>query len=300
MSGFDLKEGQFADRIVSEEELWRAFNLVFSTKTVNASSYKFVFLKSIIDCLELADHTLQLSFEQIFTRFTETYWILVVKYGIRQAVSTTRETYMEQILHDYVGKHDGQVSICYSDLTDKARESLVKKVKSRCKTYVVGALYGDTQSLFYSFSKKEEWIIINPQMYEFLKKHGKSIEELNYYELAKFLEHVNGKDFVLNLRKSLSNVDKKDDIAVYMQLLYEEFEKNTSSKKSSYEINTLDLLYAAEETYKQTSAFEKKNQTIISLYNENDYEHSDAESMMMYLGEPERIIKMLKLRKGIC
>lgn len=51
MSGYDLSEGVFRTGNYSEEQLWKSFRNVFSTKTQNSSSYKFVFLKSIIDCM---------------------------------------------------------------------------------------------------------------------------------------------------------------------------------------------------------------------------------------------------------
>ena len=49
MAGFDLKEGKYEARVVSDDELWSAFTCVFSSKSKNYSSYKFGFLKSIID-----------------------------------------------------------------------------------------------------------------------------------------------------------------------------------------------------------------------------------------------------------
>ena len=52
LAGFDLSEGKYKNDDVSSEELWKSFNRVFSTKTLNSSSYKFVFLKSIVDCIE--------------------------------------------------------------------------------------------------------------------------------------------------------------------------------------------------------------------------------------------------------
>lgn len=300
MAGFHLKEGEYSNKMVSEEELWRAFYLVFSTKTVNSSSYKFVFLKSIIDKLDVVDENLQLSFDQVFERFTEIYWTLVVKYGICQGNSSKSETYLEQILHDYVGNYDGQASIKFDDLTDVAKANLVKKVKCKCKIYVVGALYSDTKSLFYSFSKKEEWIRLNPQMYQFLLNHKESIQELNYFELAKFVERVNAKSTTFGLREVIHADNQKDDLAVYRQLIFEEFEKSSNSAKEDLNINTLDILYAAEESYNQARDVEKENKRIVTLYEEKDFIDDDSESMMMYLGEPERIIKMLKLRKGIC
>ena len=51
MAGFDLKEGMYEARNVSDDELWSAFACVFSSKSRNDSSYKFGFLKAIIDNL---------------------------------------------------------------------------------------------------------------------------------------------------------------------------------------------------------------------------------------------------------
>ena len=61
----------------------------------------------------------------------------------------------------------------------------------------MGALYGDTNELMYSFSKKREIIQLNQQMKDFVLRH----EELNYYELAKFLDKVNSKDKIESIVK---------------------------------------------------------------------------------------------------
>ena len=52
MAGFDLKEGFYEDREVSEDELWDAVACVFTSKSKNDASYKFGFLKSILDNLK--------------------------------------------------------------------------------------------------------------------------------------------------------------------------------------------------------------------------------------------------------
>ncbi len=66
MAGFDLNEGRYEERNVSEDELWSAFACVFSSKSRNDSSYKFGFLKAIIDNLYNVDENLKLNFNQIF------------------------------------------------------------------------------------------------------------------------------------------------------------------------------------------------------------------------------------------
>ena len=97
-----------------------------------------------------------------------------------------------------------------------------------CSRYVVGALYADTNRLFYSFCKKEEWIRLNPQMFSFVMKHRDLIAELNYMEWARFLEKVN--EMALSSRY---NPDLQSGYAKYRNILYEEFEKEQKNAYSN-------------------------------------------------------------------
>lgn len=80
MAGFELKEGFYEERKVTEDELWSAFSCVFSSRSRNDSSYKFGFLKAIIDNLYNVDENLKLTFDQLFSKFAEIYWNLILKY----------------------------------------------------------------------------------------------------------------------------------------------------------------------------------------------------------------------------
>ena len=71
MAGFDLKEGMYEDREVSEDELWSAIASVFTPKSKNDASYKFGFLKAILDNLKYVGNDLTMTFDQLFTRFAE-------------------------------------------------------------------------------------------------------------------------------------------------------------------------------------------------------------------------------------
>ena len=66
MAGFDLMEGTYEARDTSDDELWSAFACLFSSKSKNTSSYKYGFLKAIIENLYNVDADLKLSFV-IFT-----------------------------------------------------------------------------------------------------------------------------------------------------------------------------------------------------------------------------------------
>lgn len=229
MAGFDLKEGMYETRIASDDELWSAFACVFSSKSRNDSSYKYGFLKAIIDNLYNVDADLKLSFDQLFGKFGEIYWNLILKHGLRQKAVTNdnRETYLEQVLHAAMQKYQILEPIPYESLTSEMMLDISHQVKMKCKKYVVGALYEDTNRMFYSFSKKEEWIQINPVMYEFVCKHKVVIEKLNYYEWARFLEKVNEETIAVKLLDKIDESAKRNNLTMYRRILYEEFENKT-------------------------------------------------------------------------
>ena len=302
LAGFDLSEGKYNNDDVSSEELWKSFNRVFSTKTLNSSSYKFVFLKSIVDCIERYNGKRNYTFYEIFERFTEIYWVLIVKYGLNQNASKSKFTYIEQIFQEYVGRTSDKkvVKIEFDDITDTAKKKIVDLVVKKCKKYVVGALFEDTQELFYSFSRKSEWIELNPKMITFLNEHGEAIEELNYYELAKFLDKVNAADAVDRIYEEKENIKTDDSVNVYRQMLFDEFEGTKKNLDYISKINTIELLMVAEDNLYQVENIEDENSYLKELYDKEKRIENDSESMMQYLDDPERIIKMLKMRKGIC
>lgn len=222
MSGFDLKEGRYIEKHVSDDEFWSAFTSLFSSQSTMVSSYKYGLLKAIIDNLYNTDEKLKLTFEQVFSKFAEIYWNLILKYRLKQQAK--KETYLEQILHSAVEKYSLPRGIAFENLPAEMMMEIVHDVKQKCKTYVVGALFSDTKKLFYSFSKKEEWIQINPLMYEFLCKHKVAIEKLNYYEWARFLERINENDVVDHLLNKIDESAKRNNLSYYRDILFEEFE----------------------------------------------------------------------------
>lgn len=229
MAGHKLPEGYYPNRPLSDDEMWSAFSNLFSSNSKNSSSYKFGFLKAIMDNLYNVDHNLTLTFDQIFTTFTEIYWNLVLKHGIRQQPLSIRSsgTYLEQELGAASAKYEMAADIPFESISDEAKLEVCKKVKSKCKTNVVGALFGDTKGLFYSFSKKGEWLQFNPQMYEFVCKHKLAIEKLNYYEWARYLEKINDGAVMDHLLTKIDKSSERENLSIYRRILFEEFENET-------------------------------------------------------------------------
>ena len=73
---------------------------VFSSKSKQSASYKYGFLKAILDNLYNTDENLILTFDQLFSKFAEVYWNLVLKHKIRQApvIAGGKTTKLEQAL----------------------------------------------------------------------------------------------------------------------------------------------------------------------------------------------------------
>ena len=229
MSGYNLTEGQYENRTLSDDEMWSAFSNLFSSHSKNSSSYKFGFLKAIMDNLYNVDQNLTLTFDQLFGTFTEVYWNLVLKHGIRQQpiIERSNGTYLEQALSATAARYAITADVPFESISDEAKIEVCKKIKSKCKINVVGALFGDTKGLFYSFSRREEWLQINPQMYEFVCKHKLAIEKLNYYEWAKYLEKINDDSVMDHLLTKIDKSSERENLSIYRRILFEEFENES-------------------------------------------------------------------------
>ena len=96
MAGWNLKNGLITEENVNEERIWSLFNFVFSDSSRKRNSYKFGLIKSLLDNLFNGADTptgIYYSYEELFSRFAENYWNLIVKYDLRQMRKDKRSTY---------------------------------------------------------------------------------------------------------------------------------------------------------------------------------------------------------------
>lgn len=224
-AGYSLTSGEYRQESVSDDELWAALSSLFSNKTKNTSSYKYGLLKVIIDNLYNVDERLVLSFDQVFSKFSEIYWNLTLKYHLKQSSGTTSK--IEQILLTAKQFYSIPDDVPYESISADIMEEIAKQTKKQCSRYVIGAFYEDTKQLFYSFSKREQRIQINPRMYQFVCKHKILIEKLNYYEWARFLEKINSDNNSIHILAKLDESAKRMDLSFYRHILFEEFEYQT-------------------------------------------------------------------------
>lgn len=285
MQGYKLSEGQYRTDKLNIDKMWDTFNWLFSSYSRNDTSYKFIFFKSIIDCIDKKDGRGRITFDVLFERYTRLAWPLVLKYKLAQKaqVSDGRKSILENILNN---RYDSYIE--FDELFNDEKSKICREVKQQCKKYVVGALYGDTDGYLYSFSKKEEWIELNPVIEKFIKDNQGILENLNYYKWAQFYEHVNDSEKIDNLRSSLKIETTRKNESLCRTVLAQEFEVSGGSNVSR--INTLDLLMAAEETASKDELLDVEVEE--ELY-------KDSSHMRFYVKDPIQLINKLKKEKGI-
>ena len=100
-AGFDLKEGKYDQTVKSSKEIREIFTLFFEDSTKKASTYKYAMFKSIMDCINLTTNkTYRISFDLLFSRFAEIYWVLVFNHNIPQKAFSIKpsETLAEKVI----------------------------------------------------------------------------------------------------------------------------------------------------------------------------------------------------------
>lgn len=233
MAGWNLKRGEITDTSVSDDEYWSLFNYVFSTSCSKTNTYKFGLIKALLDSVfshASEEDGLHLTYEEVFAKFAENYWNLVVKYNLKQMKETPRAscTRIEKIFYEAVAENPVLKSMEFSAINDKQKRHLVHAVATECRRYVVGALYADFQGKLYAFDLSAESLTICPRAVHFMMRYKTEIERLNYYAWAKYLEEVNSGAVLTNLIDKLElATPRRKDLSIYRQILHEEFEVNT-------------------------------------------------------------------------
>lgn len=232
MAGWNSTHGDIKKYIASEDELWALANYVFSESCKKTSTYKFGFLKSILDSLfsgELTNRGYELTFQTLFSRFAENYWNLVTKYHLKQMRynGSGELSGLEIVFNNAIAKTNAIEGLEFSSISDNDRNAIIAETINSCKRNVVGALYGDFDGLFYGFDLKEKVIWINPVSYEFLLKYKFELDKLNYYAWAKYLEKINSDGVLVKVLDKLDDATpKRNNLYVYREILRKEFEQD--------------------------------------------------------------------------
>lgn len=233
MAGWNLKRGTITDYNVNDDRIWSLFNYVFSDSSRKRNTYKFGFLKSILDNIfngQKMETGIYYSYEELFGRFAENYWNLVVKYDLRQMRRDDKSVYskVELILREEANRNPVLEMIEFESIDEETKHRIIRNVTNECKRCVVGALYEDFDGVIYSFNLKEDGLIVNYCVYEFMLKYKAEIEKLNYYSWARFMEKINNDNALIRVIEKLElATPKRKDLSVYREILRREFEEDT-------------------------------------------------------------------------
>lgn len=219
MEGWKLSNGNILNDCPDEERLWQCFGFIFSSKSKKQSTYKYGFLRSLLENLYIVDDELTLTYDQVFLTFTRIYWKLVINHRLSQTDRSHEYSAVEKIMYQVQQEHSIPSEIDFDNLTPMVQLELFKAVKKQAKRNVVGALWGDSEGILYAFSHKTERIVISEPAYVFMQRYQQTLLKLNNYEWAKFLEKNN--TVPVGFINAIDMLTKRNNLDYYRRILEE-------------------------------------------------------------------------------
>lgn len=135
MEGWKLQKGFYEKESISDDEIWQIFNYIFSNKSVNRTSYKFGFLKALLENVFNANREGEINLEKIFYTFAHIYWSLIVKYNLKQGDLGVKggKTSIEKIFDQYIAQYEQIKGTEFSLIKEEVRLKMAKAVFKECK-----------------------------------------------------------------------------------------------------------------------------------------------------------------------
>ncbi|WP_043931900.1 HNH endonuclease [Bacillus sp. EB01] len=215
---WDLQVGEITEKYLTDEDIWISLNNFYFKSSVNMS-YKYGFLKSILENLYNLNEELELNYDKLFYSFTKIYWNLVIHHNLWQSSSISQPSKIQRILQDYAVKYSIPSDLTFDKLQDSLQLDIIKEVKKNGKRYVIGAFYSDINGYFYEFDLKEEHLRFNPPVFKFLQKYQRLITYMTNYHLAIFLEKHNLVPHINYLLTKVENISKRNSLYEYLDFL---------------------------------------------------------------------------------
>ncbi|EZP75793.1 HNH endonuclease [Parageobacillus genomosp. 1] len=216
---WDLKVGEIRETYLTEQQIWQMFNMFFSTKSKNTTTYKFGLIKSLIENLYNVNDNLEVNYYLLFESFTKIYWNLVVHHQLRQGNNSLKNSEIEKILLNFQQEYEIPNDFRFDKLPYDLQLSLIQKVKKKVKRYVIGALYGDSGEVIYAFDINKEYMKLNYTVYQFMLKYQRVLTYLTNYHLALFLEKYNSAENTMHILMKVENVSKRSSLDKFYNIL---------------------------------------------------------------------------------
>lgn len=218
VSNWDSKIGEIRAEyfVIAEEDIWKLFNIVYSSNSKNTTTYKYGLIKALISNLYETNENLELTFDQIFYHFTKIYWNLVVHHNLKQIKTNSA---VERVLKEFQTERCIPSEEKFDNLSSEWQLELIKRVKVQAKKYVFGALHGDTKGGLYGFDVKQECFRFNAPVHSFMKKYQRVLTALTNYHFSQMLEKLNDIPNVYYLITKIENITRRTSMDQFYKLL---------------------------------------------------------------------------------
>ncbi|MBS4218330.1 HNH endonuclease [Bacillus sp. FJAT-49711] len=186
-----LKVGELNEQYMTDEEIWRVFTVVLSSKSAKSSTYKYVLMKSIIENLYQINDQYGLTYNQLAYSFAKIYWNLVVHHNLVKQNRGPKSARAVTVIQEFQQKHVISSEFSFDKIQETLQLKLVSSMKSVMKENVFGALYGDTKGQFYAFDHKLEVFRLHPVVHQFMLRYQRLLVNLVNYHMAVMIEELN-------------------------------------------------------------------------------------------------------------
>ncbi|MFC4355597.1 HNH endonuclease domain-containing protein [Chryseomicrobium palamuruense] len=215
-AGWQLSEGRMSYKSASDDEYFAAVTKALSNQSSKTTSYKFGFLRAILENLYQNDAELKLNYSQLAHSMAKLYWNLVIEYEYQQG----HRSQIVSILTNFKNTYGIPSKVSYDVINPLTQAALEKEITNKIlKKYVVGALFEDTNKILYSFSKKEGLIRFSDASLHFLRKYQTTIFKLTTYELTKYIQIQNPLVDHQILIESIENITKRSSLLQFQKEL---------------------------------------------------------------------------------
>lgn len=216
VAGWQLNEGTIRYSNASDDEYFAAIMKTLSNQSAKTTSYKFGFLRAILENLYQTDVELKIPYSQLAHSLAKLYWNLVVEYEYQQGHRSQIVTTLLNIKETY----DIPSRVSYEFINPMTQTLIEKEITSKIlKKYVVGALFEDTNRLLYSFSKKGGFLQFSDASIHFLRKYQTTIFKLTTYELTKYIQVQNPLIEQQILIENIENITKRSSLQQFQKKL---------------------------------------------------------------------------------
>lgn len=219
-----LKIGELKEQYITDEEIWRIFTVVLSSKSSKSSTYKYALIKSLIENLYQANDNYELTYNQLAYGFTKVYWNLVVHHGLAKQNRGPKNARVVTLLKEFQIQHHIPSEFSFDKINHSLQIKIVSQVKKVMKENVFGALYGDTREKFYAFDHKREYFRFQPSVHKFMMKYQRLIVHLTNYHMAKMIEVLNEAPNINYLLGKVESIAQRSTLKPFEKILLTHFE----------------------------------------------------------------------------